>query len=133
MTYRLEKLPDEPIVLITCPQDFRVGPDVPAATEFDRLMEAEVGQVYLLIDVTEFRVGIDDMLSGASLAAGGDTSLFHKECIRKILIISPSSLVAMSARGMNSRAFGYVPIDSCATMEDALAYVREDLQVGDSV
>ena len=125
MSYRLEILPGEPIALITTPEDFRVGEDVPAATnEFYTLMNGSKGNVYLIVDVTDYKVSIEDMLAGASLAARGEMSLFHHPRIYKILIVSPQPLAAISARGMNTAPFGYPHVEPFSTIEDALAEAR---------
>ena len=125
MSYRLEMLPDEPIVLIPTPEDFKVGVDIPAATdEFYRFMENAEQDVYLIVDVTHYKVNVEDMLSGASMAARGGTALFHHPRIYKILIVTPQKLAAVSAKGMNSAPFGFPRVEPFPTMEEALAEAR---------
>jgi hypothetical protein len=124
-TATFDKLPDEPIVIVTVTGD----PDDLSDSErdisqlrslFDRISES----VFLILDMTNAEVGFDGLLRGASNAYRGDNPTFRHPNIREILHVSDDPGLELAARGMDSEMFGNVKIHLFETLSEALAYAR---------
>ncbi len=130
MSIKIEKLPDEPIVVEYVDADFSIKTQGNesvhmAVSALDQLSEP----VFYIFDTTEARMSLDDIIASASLATR-QFALFKHPNIRETLLVTQSHVTALAARGMNSPIFGNVHMRVFKTLEEALSYARETVKAG---
>lgn len=121
-----EKLPEEPIVLVTLSEGWEIRADM---EEFlgalHTVLESCQSPVYCIVDVIKTRnPSLDDLIWGANAGTRGASAIVRHRNLREFLTVSQSSLLTLAAKGVRSDVFGNVPISVYPTLEEALAYAR---------
>jgi hypothetical protein len=120
-----EKLPDEPIVVVTIQGGYDVTTEAAQSIKdgiafLDSLDEP----VLYITDFSSAEFGLTEMILGSNLAARGENPIFRHPKVREIIYVTQSDLSKLAARGMDSEAFGNLKISVYGTLEEALAYAR---------
>lgn len=125
MSYNTILPPGEPIIVQTLNDDFDVAGELgPAMREVHDVLSAYEKPVFLIVDMSAYKLSVDDLVVGASMSSGGEEPIFKHPNIRQVVFVSPSKIVELAAKGMNTATFGHVDIRVFASQEAALAYVR---------
>ncbi|GEM_PF-730676 len=125
MTYHIERLPGEPIIVSTILPGYSVVRDQPNSDADTRaILDQSDEPLYLVVDITRFKFNLDDVVRGANQGGRGAESLWHHPKIKKLIWVSPSPVVRLAARGLNSPTFGGIAAEVFDTIDEALAYAR---------
>lgn len=125
MTFTIEKLPDAPVIIQTIRSDSTVAEVPDSMSTMRDLLEAQSEPIFVIYDVTHMSFSLDDLMHGASDASRTEKPLLKHPLIRETLVVSSSDLIKLAARGMNSPIFGNIALRVFDTMEEALAYCRQ--------
>jgi len=126
MPFTTVKLENEPIIVHTMLEGYSVAQEGAAGTDsINRLLDAQSEPVYLILNPGSLQIGVDDVVSGASLAARGGSAFAHHPNVRETIVVSTSGLIKLAAKGLDSEIFGHVAIRAFGTMDEALAYCRQ--------
>ena len=125
MSFTIEKLPGEPIVLLTTHKDIDISHETSQIIEqavelFDSLDEP----VFYIVDMTHSSVDLEDLLVGAS-AVLVQKYINHPN-MREMMIVSSDEAVHLSVQGFDSDAFGNVKAQIFTALADALDYARDN-------
>lgn len=71
-----------------------------------------------------FTFDLSSVIAGANMSARGDNPIFHHPNTCSISYVTQSGVVALAAKGMDSKVFGHLKINVFGTLEEALAHVR---------
>ncbi|MBN1201664.1 MAG: hypothetical protein JXJ20_07410 [Anaerolineae bacterium] len=124
MTYRVEKLPDEPIVLLTLAPGYDLETDFPHSyADTMAILDSVSEPVFYVNDFSAVQFDMNVLIQGASKTAG-QRGTYHHPNVKEVIIISPNIAVQMSAQGLKSDVFGNVNIVVFATIEEGLAHAR---------
>ena len=125
-TYTLDKLPGEPIVLSVVLEGWQLS-DLPAVIDgYLKLLEATDVPLFFVSDMTNLRIGFEDVIQAVSLATRGSTPVLHHPMSKALLVVTQSKLFELSALGIRSKVFGGgVKTYVFKTQEEALAFARE--------
>ena len=124
--YKIEKLPDEPIIIFTAFENFDMAHDAPATVEGVHVFLSDLTEpVYFIHNWLVVKL-LDtmDVSIGAMSAALAQNPLFKDPNIREIIFVTTDKLLAASAEGSNSEIYGYVKIHIFPTMAEALRFAR---------
>ncbi len=127
MSFKIEMLPDEPIVVITLGEDFNVEADTPAISrQYIELVEAASQPVYLIIDFRPARkaLSVASIIAGANLSAKGEVPFFNHPLNKEVIWVATSEVMKMAAKGLNTDIFGKLKVSVFETLEEALSYAR---------
>jgi hypothetical protein len=129
--YTLERLPDEPIILGQATSEWNSATDLAAFTQhlLILLREAEA-PVYWIADMTAWKPNLNELIITAHEIARTTNAIARHPKLRQVIVISQNRAVEMSAKGLNSQAFGFVSMAVFPTVGAALQYARE--QIGES-
>lgn len=128
MSLALEKHPTLPIVIRR--YDNRsldlnnVDPEV--LEQNAQMINAQTEKVYYLIDVTDLHVSFEDLLKAGSMASNRSGSLNNPNII-ETLVVAPNRFIEMAAQGLRTATFGHLRVRAFRTMEEAIAYVKQQL------
>lgn len=127
MTYTIEKLPNEPILLQTFNPGFSMIKDGPASIEdATRLLDSLDEPVFFINDMSHSTPSFEEVLHGSNMTAR-QTQLFKHPMIRETIIVTSSSLMTLAVKGMNSATFGNLQMKVTRTLDEALEYTRTQL------
>jgi hypothetical protein len=134
--FTIEKLPDEPILVMTYLEPWNTARDVDLATkQVIELMDTLDEPVFYVIDVTiEPKFALQDLIVFTQqLTQGGNPILKHRN-MREHLVVTRSLTVKVATKGLNSPAFGKIPSQAFDTLAEALTYARSTVtQTGQPV
>ena len=127
MSYIVEMLPDEPILISTLHADFDFSTEAQSSTEDALALLEKVSEpVYYIADSSKVRFSFDDTIEGSNMAARGDNPLFHHPNVKQVLLVVGDVMQEMSAKGLQSDIFGNVNVKTFASMDEALAHARSE-------
>lgn len=131
MTYQHTVLPDEPIVVVSINPDYLIARDMGQSTSDGRaLLDSFEERVFWIIDVSQVKVNVNDVINASNQGTRGDEPLWHHPNIRELILITQNKLVQMAASGLNSLPFGNLEVKVFGLLDEALAYCREKLNTG---
>jgi hypothetical protein len=125
-TYKIEKLPGEPILVCTLFETWSVVSDMLAT--IDQLMEhldAADEPLYYIARVSGLKLNLQDVILIANQAARGGSAMLHHPSLMEFLVVTDARLIDLAARGLDSEIFGNVPVSVFGTLEEALEYARD--------
>lgn len=123
--YTTEKLPNEPVVLVTLHQGYDMLRDLPesSAVAID-LLDQQPEPVFYIVDLREIEIDMDVIVNGTNGASGRQGSLYRHPMVGEVLFVSAQAFVSHVAAGLNTDAFGNVRARAFATLDEAFDYVR---------
>lgn len=127
MLYTIEKLPEEPIIILVHEGQQDPQEIDEAADEIVPLLDAQPEPVFLVLDIRGLAIRLEDMPAAAAKATRGSGAPLHHPNIRENLIVSSSGLVRLGAQGLRSATFGNVNVRVFETPEQAIDYCREKI------
>ncbi|MBN2146778.1 MAG: hypothetical protein JW726_05295 [Anaerolineales bacterium] len=124
--FRIEKLPDEPIVLEMVGEHLDFTRDIQALQDGLRAMLDETSEpLYAIADISKLdNFTIRDMVDAANSLTRGRGSTWKHPNLKEIMFVSTNSTIRLAAQGLSSPVFGGFQIKVFQTLEDALVYVR---------
>lgn len=126
MSFKVEKLPDEPIIVATIHEDYDLVNEIPLSDRAVRDILQTVDEPQSYIIHFELQLSFDEILLGATKVARGQDPLWHHPYIKQVILVSNDASMKISAAGMSADMFGNLNIQVFETLEDALDYVRSN-------
>jgi hypothetical protein len=125
MSFTIEKLPGEPILLATGNADFHSAEGPALNDGMYEALEALSENVYLISDMARISFTLDDVLEGSTVmtSRGQKPVWAHARVIENIFVTS-SGFIKMAAKGLSAPIFGGLQIKVCETRDEALAHCR---------
>jgi len=125
--FKVEKLPDEPIVLVSIYSSAQInGMEIyPESTHSTlELFNSFKEPFYYILDLSDAKLDIAQAIIGANKGAGGSGGTLRHPMVKEILVISKSNLVRVAAKGLGSKVFGSLAVSVFETLDEGLAYAR---------
>ncbi|NDJ75069.1 MAG: hypothetical protein GYB65_02325 [Chloroflexi bacterium] len=131
-TYYLEKLPNEPIVIVTMTAEFDTQRDLSpgnpkAYNYFEANPDGITAPVFFINDFSAATLTLEDLIFGATVTSRSAKSVYHHPLVREVIMIPSSDLHKAAAEGLRSDVFGNVALQIIDTLEEALAYARQQI------
>jgi len=129
MSFSIEPLPGEPIILVTLGADYSGEDDTPEiARQFAALVEASGQPVKLVIDVRQAiqRATMNNITNGMLMAVECDPPLLHHPLMDELILVAVTDVMKHVAEGFRSPAFGNVKVQLFQFFDEALAYARSE-------
>jgi hypothetical protein len=124
LTYSVEKLQDEPIVIVKLLEIDQLQTSMPTSgTEVIAILDAVSEPVFLILDFGDIKISLDTIISSTNRTVRVDKFLTHPN-VHEILDVTTNAMLRLAAKGLASKAFGNVKTRIFDTVADALAYAR---------
>lgn len=125
MTYRLEKLPGQPIVQWTIHEGFRLSDDLPAfISDARHMLENGTEDVYYLADARKLNAGFTDLLFALATLALGEMAILKHPRIIQIVGVGQGFLIEMAIKALGQAQYGSLPVSFHHTLEGALEHIQ---------
>lgn len=125
--YTIKLFPDEPILVIETLEGYsartHLGEIIAQARE---ILDAAPEPLALIHLIDAVPATIDDAIVTANIGARGDDPIWKHPNIRDIIWVTTNRLARLGIKGLESEIFGNLSHITFDTMEEALAYVRDE-------
>lgn len=124
MPITIEQIPDAPILVVRGDQADRdvLEETLEVNSQISALLDTLSQPVFLVVDLREISMSLEDVLQVAIVSARGQDSLLHHPNIRENIFVMRSGLLRMAAKGLNNLMFGLLTPGIFDTLEEALGY-----------
>ena len=122
--YTVEKLPDEPILYSWLSESWSPSELPTVSDELSAVLDAVDEPLLYISNIDNISLNIEEIISSASLVARGSGSVLHHPNIREYIVVTKIKLFQLAAKGLDSAAFGNLPVKIFETEEEAFAYAR---------
>lgn len=83
--------------------------------------------LFVIADMRDYHITMDEMLFGANYGARGSSSTWRHPNIRETAVVSSNSIMQAVIKGLDSATFGHMKVKVFPTVDEALSYVRSKL------
>lgn len=133
MPTTVEKIPDVPIVVVHSQQGKdTMGEMADTVAAITRILDEQTEKVFLITDMSNISMKLDEIIQAASMSARGSNSLLHHPNVRENVFVLTDKFITMAIHGLNSATFGQVKATLFPTVEEAVAYCLEQSGVAGS-
>lgn len=127
MSYHLEKLTNEPIVLNVLHADCRLSVEGRAIlAELLPLLEAQRDPVYLILDSSAMAFDVTEILQGTALVARYYEVFKHPQ-VRELISVIEKPFLKAAAEALSNPRFGGVKVHIVPSLDAGLAYARTQI------
>ncbi|NDJ77922.1 MAG: hypothetical protein GYB65_16860 [Chloroflexi bacterium] len=126
--YTIEKLIDQPVIVLTVQKDYDVQRDMPTSrVDLVRILDTLDEPVFYVLDLSRLTVSFDDIMQGAALGARGEGASWHHPKLRDILWVTDEQVIKVAVEGLKSDAFGHLNIKLFGSVDDAVDYALDQV------
>lgn len=120
MSYTIERLTNYPAILVTFNEDFQIPEEfLDYATETHAMLDREPEPVYIITDITNFNVSVNNLLQGTKLALNPEANVAKNPKTYGSIIVTDAGLLKRSVDGF--RKLGIVDdLKVVTSLEEAL-------------
>lgn len=127
MSHHIEKHPTLPVIIRRYDKNLDVSQvDPELGNQDSEIINSLEEKVYYLIDIRELHLGLEDLLKAGNMASRKEGNLSNPNVIETLIVV-PNRLMEMAAQGLRTATFGHMRVRPFRTMEDALAYVQQQM------
>jgi hypothetical protein len=128
MSYKVEMLPNEPIMVTTFEAGFDVRRDATGVVKQMRaLLDAATQPVYMLDDTINMKLNFADLVGGLAMVTRGETDVVNHRNVRRIVIVTSSDILKFATTALKQSQYGGKEVAVYTSMDDALAAIRMEL------
>jgi len=126
MSYTLEKLPGEAVIVYTQgPATHETQGIAETLDDIARLLDEQTDPVFLVWNVGGMSIDLDDLIQSASRAGRGSNAVLHHPRVRENVYVVSNRMVRLAIKGLESATFGRAKVVLFDTLEEALSYCRQ--------
>lgn len=127
MSYLIDRIEGEPIVLITYGRDFESLTEMVPILMDGIIMVASIpGGAFVINDLTHVDLILEEVILGANLAHS-DISPFSNPQVLGNILVTTNDLIKLAANGLNSETFGFLHLPVFNTLVEAIDYARQSI------
>jgi hypothetical protein len=128
MPYKVEKLPDEPILVTAVINPFKVSEEFPLYVEaVVKALDEASEPLYFISDAVGLKVTFGDVVSGLAFVTKGKVTYVNHKNMRKMIAIADSDLIRMAVNAVGQKQYGEYVAQVYPTTEAALEDIRKEL------
>lgn len=125
MTYSIERLPDEPVIVVTWLQSTDVAKEAPGEfAEVDALIGPDE-KVFVINDLSALQTNFGGIVTGMAAQVLPQTPGAPSDPRIHSILIASGALWEMAVKGAKQLQYGGLDIPLVPSREAALAYARE--------
>ena len=124
----VEKLPDEPIVIVNFLNPFDVNVDI--SELYSKLLQEFEGAPVPLWDITvalDVKVDFGEIVKGLALLTKGDFAILAHPNAAGYIVVADNQLIKLSAAALGQVQYGSISVQVVGTIEEAHQIVRQNI------
>jgi hypothetical protein len=128
MSFKVELLPDEPILVSTFDASFSVSRETrQLVQQMLAYLDAATEPLYMVDDTLLVTLNFSDLVGALALVTRGETDVVRHKNLRRIVIVTKSDIVKFGTTALKQTQYGGKEVAVYSNMEDALAAIRMEL------
>jgi hypothetical protein len=128
MSFKVEKLADEPIMITTFEGAFDVRRDgAEIVRQMRSFLDAATVPLYMVDNMIDIKLSFSDLVGALAMATRGETDIVNHPKLRRIVIVTSSDIVKFGTTALKQAQYGGKEVAIYTSMEDALAAIRMEL------
>ena len=128
MTYRLERLPDKPVLLWTVNDGFDIGRDLPrVVSDAIKILDGMDEDVYYMADARKLKLNFGGVVSVLATLTRGELALFKHPRIYKIVGVSNSGLIELAIKALGQMQYGAFRTAFYTSLDEAFAGIEREV------
>lgn len=128
MSYTIENVDTDPILIITIHEEYNVATDqAKSDAEVRPYLDNAQQPLYHIVDISNLKMSLDDIVSASNFGSRREDALWRHPMIATLVFVTPNKLAQAAAKGLGSVAFGNIPVKTFNTCDDALAWIQAEL------
>jgi hypothetical protein len=129
MAISVEKLPDEPIVLVRITNPLDVSRDIPyLIQELERIFDASPEQLFDITDTIGLNVSFGELVAGMAALTKGKSNVLRHPKVSGYAIVADSGLVQLGVSALGQVQYGNISAKVVTTLDEAFVVAREALK-----
>ncbi len=126
MSYTVEKMSGEPVVLVRLNSDYDAVQEMQDTIQSSNALIAQQTEpVFSIWDVDQSNVNLEGLMSGTNVARQETATPPNQ---MGSIILGNSPYLQLLAQGLNSDTYGHLNIRVFGQLDEALAYVHEQMK-----
>lgn len=128
MKYDVKKLPDLPVVLGIWYEGFKfVNDGADYALAANAVLDEQSEPVFYIIDLSDLKtISVEGVTETANSGAQNMKSSYRHPMRKEMILVSQEKIVKMAVTGARTATFGNLKVKLFDTLDEALAYVKEN-------
>src|SRR5688572_11529236 len=107
MPFTVEKLPKEPIMLVTFGETFSIKTELPSfSDQIQTIMDMSAEPLYNITDASKLKVSFGDMISVLAAMTRGQMAILRHPNTRKLIGVVGSDLTRIGAKALKQAQYG---------------------------
>lgn len=128
MGVRIERLPDEPIILVTIEQGYNMNREARETNEaISNLIGAGESGVYLIYDLRFLQMSFSDLVVALADNAQKSAGTASDSRLRPV-VVGSGEMIKLGNMAMQQEQYGGLKIPMFPTPEEALSFIRDQLR-----
>jgi hypothetical protein len=126
MSYTIEQLPGEPIVLVTFANPFDIRTDIPLFVEELRaIFDASPEPLIDITDTRGLKIAFGDIVAGMAMLTRGTMSVLNHPNVARYIIVADSDLIRVAGQALGQRQYGNLRVSVVKDPGEAQRLARE--------
>jgi hypothetical protein len=126
MPVTVDKLSDEPIVVVKMMNPIDIKHDVPAMSQqIQDVLARQTEPIWYIGYVQDLKLSFGDFVQALAMSTRGEMAFMRHPNIKEIYAIAEGSLVQMAARALTQAQYGGLRVTLCSSLDEALRKARE--------
>jgi hypothetical protein len=124
MSYTVEKLKDEPIIIFTIEKGFKFEQNTGTVQlEIADAIEGLPKPVFLITDFSQIDMTFSELVLALGTARSGDAGSFSDQRLRNVFV-GHDDMVDLAAKSLFQTQYGKIPVLVFSTLDEALDYAH---------
>ncbi len=124
----VEKLPDEPIVIVNFLNPFDVNTDISELYgKLRQEFEASPVPVWDITVALDLKLNFGEIVNGLALLTKGNFSILTHPNAAGYVVVADSQLIKLSAAALGQQQYGGISVQVVETIEEAHQIVRQNI------
>jgi hypothetical protein len=124
MAYTVQRIPNEPIIVLKVMNPFNPAKEVPEQNaEIAKLSQGVTPPVYLISDLSELKISFSDLVVSLAEVKRDEESAFNNKNL-VTLTVGSNEMVRLSVEAAKQKQYGGVNIQIFGSVDEAIAHAR---------
>lgn len=126
MPISVEKLSEEPIIIVKISGPVDLARDVPALSNKARsVLDATNEPIWNITLMEDLHLSFGEVVMALGMSTRGELNFLRHPKVREYMIIADDGVVQLASRALSQAQYGGLRVTMCGSLEEALRKVRE--------
>jgi hypothetical protein len=125
----VEKLPDEPIMIVIMQNPIDIKSDIVyMAQTIKTILDSQTEPIWYVGRVEDLSLSFGDLVQALALSTRGEMAFMQHPMIRELIIVPEGRFVRIAASALSQAQYGSLKARLCNDWEEALRMARAEIE-----